>query len=233
MAKHEYQKQKWRARKKFGEHYENLFANPIRDSAVAQAWHDKMPQREQDRSWMPPTATELGKAIKEIKNAAPGLSGIPASMWKILHGNSVLQTRVLKVMQQCWADGVVPKCWRTHYLAVLPKKGDLTLPSNYRGISIGESLSKVHATIIKHRLNDFYETVVPEYSCGFRRGRGRADCIFSAKEVLRKRKMMGLESHGIFFDVQIHVLRKRKMMGLKSLGHSSGSPCGKWGCHPG
>jgi hypothetical protein len=158
----------------FGECCGSLFSNPVRDPAAAQAWCDKMPQREQDRSWMPPTATELEKAAKETKNATSDLSGIPASTWKVPRGNPAMQTSTLKVMKQRWADGVAPKCWRAHCLAVFPEKGDLTLPSNYRGTSIGKSLSKARATIIKNRLNEFCETVAPEHSCGFRRGRGRA-----------------------------------------------------------
>jgi hypothetical protein len=95
----------------------------------------------------------------------------------------------------------VPKDWLKYYMTVLEKKGDLTLPDNYRGISIADSFSKVHTTMLKHRLQDLYEDLAPQNSNGFRKGRGRTDAIFSLMEVLRRRKQWGLNSWVILFDL--------------------------------
>jgi hypothetical protein len=97
-----------------------------------------------------------------------------------------------------WNEEIVPKDWTARCcLAVLPKKRDFSLPSNYRGISIGESLSKVCATAItKHRLNDFYGPVVPECPRGFRRGRGRADSGGSHDTGVRRSGCVAWQNHG-------------------------------------
>ena len=143
-------------------------------------------------------------------------------MWKILYGNEEYREYLLKIMVECWSSGTVPGDWTSCYLTVLPKKGDVTLPANYRGMSIGESLSKVCATILKHRPNDLCEQLAPEYCYGFRRGRGRMDCIYAAKSFLRMRKEKCLESFGAFFDVKKcfdviprgHVWKSMRKMGV-------------------
>ena len=37
-----------------------------------------------DRQWMPPTKHEMVRAIKELKDAAPGTSGIQSCVWKAI-----------------------------------------------------------------------------------------------------------------------------------------------------
>jgi hypothetical protein len=102
-------------------------------------------------------------------------------------------------------------------MAVLEKKGDVSLCENYRGISIGETLSKVHTTILKHRLVALCENIAPECCNGFRKGRGRSDSIYVLMEVLRMRKRKGLNSWVTFFDVQKHFDRLPQRFMWKSM----------------
>ena len=87
-------------------------------------------------------------------------------------------------------------------MAVLVKKGDKTLCENYRGVSIGETFSKVHAQTLKHRLSALHEKLAPEHSNGFRKGRGRSDSIYSLFQAPAFAKEKGLNSWVTFFDVQ-------------------------------
>ena len=160
-----------------------------------------MPQISNDREWRTPQAHELIRAVRELKNTAPGLTGVPAVMWKAMVADERLQDVMLKIMRDCWDTGTVPSEWLVYYMTVLEKKGDKTLCANYRGISIGETFSKVYTTILKHRLTDLYEGLAPEYCNGFRKGRGRSDSIYVLLEVLRMRKRKGLNSWVTFFDI--------------------------------
>jgi hypothetical protein len=83
----------------------------------------------------------------------------------------------------------------------------MNLCENYRGISIGETPSKVYTTILKHRLAALYEDLAPECCNGFRKGRGRSDSVYVLLEVLRMRKRKGLNSWVTFFDTQKHLDR--------------------------
>lgn len=185
----------------FAAFYNTLYDNDGVEGGKADEWYEKMPDTPTDREWREPQAFELVRAIRELKTTAPGLSGVPAVMWKAFLEDETLKGVMLDIMRECWNTETVPKDWLKYYMTVLEKKGDLTLPDNYRGISIADSFSKVYTTILKHRLQDLYEDLAPQNSNGFRKGRGRTDAIFSLMEVLRRRKQWGLNSWVILFDL--------------------------------
>ena len=143
---------------------------------------------------------EMTRAIAELKHAAPGMTGVPSKVWKTLAKDENMKSAMLAVLQNCWREEKVPLSWLEFYMTVLPKKGDLSMPDNWRGISIRETFAKVYTIVLKHRLSALYETIVPEYSNGFRKGRGRSDCIFALLETIRRRKQWGLESWVLLFD---------------------------------
>ena len=76
----------------------------------------------------------------------------------------------------------------------LPKKGDLGLPKNYRGIMLLETAYKIVAIILHSRLLPIEESLDHEQQCGFRPERGCIDAIFTVKMALRKRREHGKES---------------------------------------
>jgi hypothetical protein len=181
--------------------YNKLHDNDGVEGGKADQWHEKMPDTPTDREWREPQAHELVRAIRELKMTAPGLSGVTAVMWKTFSEDDRSKGVMLDIMRECWNTETVPQDWLQHYMAVLEKKGNLTLPDNYRGISIADSFSKVYTTTLKHRLQDLYERLAPQHSNGFRKGRGRTDSIYSLIEALRRRKQWGLNSLYKAFDV--------------------------------
>ena len=208
----------------FQNFYTSLYENEENESRkdLSDFWYDKMPQETTDREWRAPTATELKRALREIKNTAPGLSGIPISVWQAMAEEEELNKVMLDIMKECWDKEETPTDWNYFYMTVLEKKGDLSYPKNYRGISIAEAISKIYTTILKFRLSDLYETIAPEYANGFRRGRGRADSISSVMNTLRKRKAYGMSSYLLLFDVckcfdrikRAHIWKSMEKMGV-------------------
>ena len=75
------------------------------------------------------------------------------------------------------------------------------MAKNLRLILVEAIQSKIYQSILNRRLNDFYESFAPEFSNGFRSGRGTADANFVFKSVLRKRKEHNLESWVLFLDL--------------------------------
>ena len=71
----------------------------------------------------------------------------------------------------------VPQDWKDALLIPVPKKGDLSLFDNWRGISLLEVVGKVFAKIIQRRLQVLVEDVVTDSQCGFRSSRGCADMV--------------------------------------------------------
>jgi hypothetical protein len=187
----------------FQAYYNDLFENestPDRPDH-SDIWYNAMPQVAVDREWAPPTEHEMMCALQDINNTAPGMSGIKISVWKAISTDPELRHILLDIMRECWNSEEVPDDWTKFYMTILEKKGDLSYPKNYRGISIAETASKIYTTILKYRLSALYEHLAPEYANGFRKGRGRADSITSVLSTLRARKSCGKDSYLLLFDV--------------------------------
>ena len=173
--------------------------------------------------WGKPKMWELTKAIQNMKHTAPGLSGITADVWQSLYMDETMKKCMLRIMRKCWSEERVPSDWTTFHMCVLPKKGDLSNVSNYRGISMAETMSKLYSSLLKRRLESYYESIAPEYCNGFRAGRGRNDSIYTLKELLRRRKAKGLQSYGIYYDfikcfdtiLRTNIWESMKVMGVQ------------------
>ena len=77
-------------------------------------------------------------------------------------------------------------------LSILPKKGDLRLPGNYRGIMMLEVAYKIVSIVLNARLQPVAESLDDDESqCGFRPLRGCSDASFTVKQLLRKRREHG------------------------------------------
>ena len=103
-----------------------------------------------------------------------------------------------------WQSEEMPAEWETGLLKILPKKGDKSLPGNYRGIMMLEVAYKMVALILHARLTPICESIDHldhETQCGFRGERGCADAIFTLKQLIRKRREHGLETWVLFIDL--------------------------------
>ena len=188
----------------FKSYFDDLYCN-LSDRNRCMKHYARMATRPVERCWLPPTMSEMKQVLTSLKDVAAGESGIPPSMWRSFIHDDDLLTILLSIMRQCWCERKVPKDWNKLYMSVLAKPGpgkNMSLLKNYRGISIAEVLSKVYTGILKLRLEPLYESIAPEFCCGFRRGRGRNDSVYTVKEQLRRRKEWGLESYVVFWDVK-------------------------------
>ena len=74
-----------------------------------------------------------------------------------------------------WETEDVPPEWEVGLLKILPKKGDRSLPGNYRGIMLLEVAYKIVANLLLARLTPIKEALPHEPQCGFRPRRGCTD----------------------------------------------------------
>ena len=183
----------------FKEHFEKLFSRlPNYDVSVLEMLDQLTPVEDLDH---PPTDEEIHLAIKNLRNTGPGESGICAQVYKCLSGSVDSYNRMKQMILHFWETGEIPAEWEIGILKILPKKGDLTNPGNYRGIMMLEVAYKIAANILKSRLIPIQESLDHEAQCGFRPGRGCADGIFTVKTALRKRREHGLETWVMFLDL--------------------------------
>ena len=115
-----------------------------------------------------PNDDEIRMATLKLKNTAPGESGIRPQLWKSLLENATTALHLQTIIRQIWITENIPNEWNTGCLTVLPKKGDLSLPKNYRGIMLLEVAYKIIAIILHSRLLPIQEGLDNEPQCGFR-----------------------------------------------------------------
>ena len=150
-----------------------------------------------------PTFSETLAAVRRIKpKKACGPDGVPGDL---LRNMSLPNLRVLhEHMVRVWVRAIdVPKAWQSGFLVPLPKAGDLSSCSNWRGITLLSVPGKLFARVIASRLQDYAEThgLVPEWQCGFRSGRSTTDMIFTLRMILDTANHKKLPLFVLFVDL--------------------------------
>jgi hypothetical protein len=113
------------------EHFEELLNRPPPETEA-----EILPADEDlNTSLDPPTKEEIKKAIKTLNNGkSGGPDCIPKEALK-----SPLETSVKilhPLLKKIWEEENIPNDWKEGYIIKLPKKGDLSLCKNYRGIML-------------------------------------------------------------------------------------------------
>ena len=91
--------------------------------------------------------------------------------------------------------------WAAARLVLLPKKGDLSLCKNWRGICLLDVCSKILSSMLVRRLQIVMEECGMEAQTGFRDQRGTIDGLFTTYMSLHKRREHGLETWALFIDL--------------------------------
>ena len=98
-----------------------------------------------------PSLDEVRHALSLVAgNKAGGRSGILPEMVKVFSDD--LLKYLLDLFTSVWDAGCVPQEWRDASLVPVPKKGDLSLCDNWRGINLLNVVGKVLAKVIQQRL---------------------------------------------------------------------------------
>ncbi|XP_065185994.1 uncharacterized protein LOC135816821 [Sycon ciliatum] len=139
----------------------------------------------QDDFAIPPQLAEVTKAVAHLQNGkAAGSSGIIPELVKA--GGDTFNCALTKLLATVWNEERVPQDWVNSVLVPLPKKDDLSLCDNWRGIALLDVVGKVVARVVQTRLQTVAEEVLPDSQCGFRRARSCTDMIFSVRQISEK-----------------------------------------------
>lgn len=133
----------------------------------------------------PPTEEEIESALSKLKNGkAGGKTGILPELIK--YGGAELWDRILDLVKMVWEEEAVVRDWKDATIIPIPKKGNLQVCDNWRGISLLDVVGKLFARVIQERLQVIAEEILPESQCGFRKSRGCVDMIFVARQLVEK-----------------------------------------------
>ena len=109
---------------------------------------------------------ELDAAVKSLSSGKSYLY-LPVEVWK----NGALNNELLSICNELLKEGTAPEKWKKSCICPIPKKGDLGLPSNYRGISLMSTAAKVYNKMLLLRIRPELEKILRKNQNGFRPGR--------------------------------------------------------------
>ena len=102
------------------------------------------------------TMVELLKAVKSIKcGKACGLDGIPAEVWQLEEFHQIL----LECSNNVYKQNPISK-WTEGCLLPFPKKGDLGITKNYRGIALTAIAAKIYNLMLLNRIRPEIDPVL-------------------------------------------------------------------------
>ena len=135
----------------------------------------------------PPTYIEIFEQLSVLKTGkAPGIDNIPAEFIKC---NTESLSNILQILfKKIWHQERIPEDWRKGLIIKLPKKGNLTNPNNWRGITLLPVISKIFLKVIHSRISEKMEeeNKIQEEQAGFRAGRSCTDQIFTLRNIIEQ-----------------------------------------------
>ena len=139
---------------------------------------------------------EIDKALNVMKpGKAPGLDGLTLDLWKLPKVRKVLRSFCIQTF-----EGQRPDEWGVSGIVPVPKKGNLSICDNYRGISLTQVAAKIYNRMILNRIRPVIDKLLRSGQNGFRQSRSTAAHILAlrriAEEVLNHKK----EAVMVFID---------------------------------
>ena len=82
----------------------------------------------------------------------------------------------------------------------LPKKGDLGLAKNYRGITLTSIAAKIYNALLRNRIEPKIDNILRKNQNGFRRNRSTTSQILTIRRILEGVRAKNLQATLIFVD---------------------------------
>ena len=129
---------------------------------------------------------ELRHALQVLKvGKASGVDDVLPDLWKALSDTADALVILLDLCNKCWNAESLPDSWYTASIATIFKKGDDSLPANYRPISLLTVGYKILATMIHARIvKGGSEQRLRDSQFGFRRKRSVIDAVFIVQQLI-------------------------------------------------
>ena len=107
---------------------------------------------------------------------------------------------LLKYCNLAFTEGLCPSVWPKSQIIPFPKKGDLSLATNYRGISLLSIAAKIYNKLILNRLVPKIDPLLRKNQNGFRSGRSTLSQILTLRRIIEECQLSNLDAVFIFID---------------------------------
>ena len=175
------------------QHFENLLANPPN---VTQEPITRIISKQLDIKLGPFIKEELDSVLRKIKNRkVTGLDEIPPEVWKTRQFDDILLRHCNAVYNQNPIDR-----WTKGCILPFPKKGDLGLAKNYRGITLTSIAAKIYNALLRNRIVPQIDKIMKKNQNGFRRNRSTTSQILTIRRILEGVRAKNLQAILLFVD---------------------------------
>ena len=144
----------------------------------------------------PFTLEELDSVLKKIKNRkAAGLDEIPPEVWKTRQFDDILLRHCNAVYNQNPIDR-----WTKGCNLPFPKKDDLGLAKNYRGITLTSIAAQIYNALLQKRIEPKIDNILRMNQNGFRRNRSTTPQILTIRRILEGVRAKNLQATILFYQ---------------------------------
>ena len=174
------------------QHFENLLGNPpkITDEPITRIISKQLDIK------LGPFTKELDSVLKKIKNRkAAGLDEIPPEVWKTRQFDDIL-------LQQCnavYSQNRIER-WMKGCILPFPKKGDIGLAKNYRGIKLTSIAAKIYNALLRNRIEAKIDNILRKNQNDFRRNRSTTSQRLTIRSFLEGVRAKHLQATLLFVD---------------------------------
>ena len=177
-----------------------LNPDTLPDITAATPSYRNLLAEEEDMS-RPISQVEIQNAIAQLRDGkAPGADGISAELLKL--GGTETIRWLTSLFNTIWSSESTPSDWLNHLIVPLHKKGSRSECDNYRGIALLSIPSKVFSRVLLNRIKPRAEALLRENQCGFRKGRGCTDQLFSLRVIIEKAREYHRPLYICFVDLR-------------------------------
>ena len=150
----------------------------------------------------PVSESTVKKAMKNMqKKKSSGKDGV--SQECLLLGKDVLTIPLTRIINSSITSGTFPEEWKESIVCPILKKGDPTLPKNYRPISCLVTASKVLEKVVCQQFTKFLESnnLLPENQHGFRANHSTVTALIAMQSEWIRNTEEGLVTGILIWDL--------------------------------
>ena len=126
------------------------------------------------------TLDEITITSKQLSNGkATGIDNIHAEILK----NPTILIQLLPFFNYALSNGIAFSDWKLSLIIPVPKKGDLSQPTNYRGIALMSIITKLYNRILLNRLKSTLDIHLRGNQNGFRASRSTLQHILALRRL--------------------------------------------------
>lgn len=134
------------------------------------------------------------------KQSSPGPDGLSYAILALILEHPLYADLVEQVYNEVLAQSVFPTSWQQTCLCLLPKKGDLTLLTNWRPIALINTDAKAFTRLLNSRMIEASKDIINPYQTGFVHGRYIADHDMSVRLAMEHAAKTQATDIGLLLD---------------------------------